>query len=313
MNCRDFIIEFEDRRGDLNQAATLHVKVCRDCQKTSREQTQVWLMVDNLKRVDAPNDFDFRVKARIAQGKPMVVQPRFFPVLRYVLPLGLIVLILGAVVFNTSYFSGNTTSPIAKTAATPTPLVTDNPANSFPTPEQVVATINPLQSLPGENNAAEDLNVKPVNKERELTFVADKSTPKISTESRRANLKNNSGGGSFDRTFSSPKILTPENLNPNRKVEALPNAGNQNSITDVQVLSFIGIETVAENGGKKVKSVKPDSLAERSEVKVGDVIEAIDGKRIGDKPVEMEKFESKKLTVVRDAKKIEIVLQNKSN
>ena len=313
MNCRDFIIEFEDRCGNLTETATLHVKVCADCQKTSREQTRMWQMIDELRRIDAPKDFDFRVKARIAQGSPADFQPRFFPALRYVLPLGLIVLILGAVAFNTTYFSGGDAPQIVKTAASQTPVAAENPANSFPMPEQIAANENAPQSAPDKNITAENLNIKPAAKQRENQFVADKSTGKLLTELPKANPKNNSGGGSVDKTFSSPKILTPENLNPNKKVEPLPNAGNQNSITDAQILSFIGIETVAENGGKKVKSVKTDSLAARSDVRVGDVVEAIDGKRIGGEPTRMETFESKKLTVVRDAKRIEIVLQDKSN
>ncbi len=94
MNCREFLIVFEERSG-LTEAATLHLKDCSGCQKTSREQTLVWQMIEDLPRVDAPKNFDFRVKARIADAKPTNFQPRFFPVLRYVLPLSLAVLILG--------------------------------------------------------------------------------------------------------------------------------------------------------------------------------------------------------------------------
>ncbi len=315
MNCRDFIIEFEERRGNLTEAATLHVKICADCQKTSREQTQVWLMIDNLRRVDAPNDFDFRVKARIAQGKPADSQFGFFPALRYVLPLGLIVLILGAVVFNSSYFPGNATPPIAKTAVPPMLDVAENPAsNSFATPDRVAAINNPLQSSANENNAFGDLIVKPTANERGNQFIADKSTRKILTESRKPNPANDSGGGS--RVFSSkpPESLRfPVGINPNQTVEPLSNAGNSNTITDAQILSFIGIEIVSEKDKKKVKTVKPESLAERSGIEAGDFIEAIDDKQISGETVQMKTFEVKKLTVVRDAKRIEIVLQNKSN
>ncbi len=312
MNCRDFLAEFEERRDTLSQTAQLHLNDCPDCVKTSGEQTRVWQMIDGMRRVDAPKNFDFRVKARIANSKPADFQPRFLPVLRYVLPLSLVVLILGLVVFNTTYFSGSNSPKIAEIVPQMPSVREVSPNNSLVS-NQSVAAANSLQSSPGEAAFAEDSNTKPATGEQKTQSVAVKSTKKLLTESRKANPKNNSGGGSVDKTFSSPKILTPENLNPNKIIGTLPNAGNENLITDVQILNFIGIETVSEKGGKKVKSVKSDSLAERSGVKTGDVIEAIDGKRISDKPMLMETFESKKLTVVRDTKKIEIVLQNKSN
>jgi len=317
MNCREFLTEFEERQA-LSEPAQLHLNDCPDCEKTSDEQTRVWQMIDGLRQVDAPKDFDFRVKARIAQSKSADYQPRFFPVLRYVLPLSLVILVLGLYAFNTSFFFGDNTAPQIAGTAPQTPSVRNNAPSSSSTPEQFVAVANsPQSSIPqssSSENTAEDSNIKLATDEPETHFVAVKSTKKLLTESRKANPKNNSGGGgSIDKTFSSPKILTPENLNPNKIIDTLPNAVNQNPITDVQVLSFIGIETVSEKGSKKVIAVKPDSLAARSDVKVGDVIEAIDGKRIGDKPVRMETFESRKLTVVRGAKKIEIVLQNKSN
>ncbi|MDQ3062111.1 MAG: hypothetical protein M3R14_04510, partial [Acidobacteriota bacterium] len=106
MNCRDFLIEFEERTA-LTEAAMFHLDDCPSCKKTSREQTRVWQMIDVLPRVDAPNNFDFRVKARIANSKSTDFQPRFFPVLRFVMPLGVIVLLLGLIAFNTNYFSGD--------------------------------------------------------------------------------------------------------------------------------------------------------------------------------------------------------------
>ncbi len=64
-------------------------------------------MIKNLHRVDAPKDFDFRLKARIANAKSTDFQPRFLPVLRYVLPLSVVVLIFTFVIINGIYFGGN--------------------------------------------------------------------------------------------------------------------------------------------------------------------------------------------------------------
>ncbi len=115
MNCREFTAEFEERRNALSQSARFHLNDCPGCEKTSGEQTRVWQMIDGLTRVDAPNDFNFRVKARIANAKPHNFQPQFFPVLRYVLPLSVIGLILAFVVFNGIYsLDDKTVSPLAE-------------------------------------------------------------------------------------------------------------------------------------------------------------------------------------------------------
>jgi len=312
MNCRDFLAEFEERNNALTQSAQFHLKECPNCGKMSREQTRVWRMIDGLQRVDAPTDFDFHVKARIAKSKSAAFQQRFFPVLRYVLPLGLVVLILGAVIFNTTDFRDSNSTQIVESLPQ-MPVAGQTSSGNFSTPEQIVVVATPQQPSPNENTVAENLNLKPAASEKEIQFVAEKSTKKLLTESRKANPKN-SGGGSREFSLTSPDApKLPLGINPNQTIEPSPNTGNLNPITDVQILDFIGIETVSEKGGKKVKAVKPDSLAERSGVEPGDLVEAIDGKRIGDKAFVLDTAEIKKLTVSRGAAKKEIVLQNKSN
>jgi len=310
MNCRDFLAEFEERRDALSQPARLHRDDCPDCKKTSVEQTRVWQMIDGLNRIDAPNDFDFRVKAKIAGAKPANLQSRFFPILRYVLPLSLIVMVFGLLAFNTTLFFGNNGASQVADAVSQTPTIAELPLSDSSMPNEFVATGNSLQFSPGENDIAEDSNIKPATKERETQFVSIKSVKKPLTESRKESPKDNSDGNSRVKAATSTTILLPENLDANKTVETLPNAGNQNPITDVQILDFIGIEVVSENTRKRVKAVKPDSLAERSGVKVGDVIEAIDGVKLSAEPVNAKKIEVKKLTVARDAEKIEITLKN---
>ena len=310
MNCRDFLAEFEERRDALSQPARLHRDDCPDCKKTSVEQTRVWQMIDGLNRIDAPNDFDFRVKAKIAGAQPANLQSRFFPILRYVLPLSLIVMVFGLLAFNTTLFFGNNGASQVADAVSQTPTIAELPLSDSSMPNEFVATGNSLQFSPGENDIAEDSNIKPATKERETQFVSIKSVKKPLTESRKESPKDNSDGNSRVKAATSTTILLPENLDANKTVETLPNAGNQNPITDVQILDFIGIEVVSENTRKRVKAVKPDSSAERSGVKVGDVIEAIDGVKLSAEPVNAKKIEVKKLTVARDAEKIEITLKN---
>ena len=132
MNCRDFINEFEDRNA-LGETATLHLNDCADCKKINGVQTRVWQIIDRFEPVAAPKDFDFRVKARIANAKPGDFQSRFLPVLRYVLPLSVVGLILAFVIFNGFYSFDNKTVPqVAETNFQPTIRKENSSAGTSP-------------------------------------------------------------------------------------------------------------------------------------------------------------------------------------
>ncbi len=75
----------------------------------------------------------------------------------------------------------------------------------------------------------------------------------------------------------------------------------------------LGIETVLENGKRVVKAVRPKSSGEMSTIKSGDIIEAIDGKKLTDKSIPGKKIEGKTLTVMRGTEKKEISLRNQLN
>ncbi len=72
----------------------------------------------------------------------------------------------------------------------------------------------------------------------------------------------------------------------------------------------LGIEIVSENGNRRVKSVKKESVAERSGVKVGDLVEAIDGEKVSGDVVRGKKLEGKQITVLRGTEKVEITFDN---
>lgn len=308
MNCREFLIEFEERRNDLTEAAALHVKVCVECQKTSGEQTRVWLMIDNLRPVDAPKNFDFLVKARIAKGEPeQNIQPRFLPALRYVLPVGIVVLLLGFIAFNANYFSGGNST---RTAALETPPITEKTAsqtigndialsNSFAGNEVAVANTS---------NQTPVVNFANVNIESNKNTQENQAKPKVFAP--RKNVEEDNGGGSRDSAVSEPLVNYAVGVKPNQKVESSPNAGNLNTITIKEVLEFIGVKINLDKGIRKVASVKQNTVAERSGVKVGDVVEAINGEKLSAAPLRDKTIEAKTLTVLRGTEKIEITLKN---
>lgn len=278
----------------------------------SAEDEKIRVFLGNLKRVEAPKDFDFRVKARIAEHSRADFQPRFLPVLRYVLPLGLILLFSAAFVFNSLYFPDAVNVPL--TAENNSPIEIKKEVET--SPANLIETAN-ATSLP-ENEiiaaAATNSNVPNTRNEKNVPtrFIAVKSVKNTKTSPK----KNNSeiSGGSRLSALTAPKqIITPPGINPNQTVQNSPNPANTNSLTAKtakEVLSELGIETVFEGESWKVLSVRQNSPAQRSGVKTGDAVQAIDGEKLTDKPLQNKTIEGKNLTVRRGAEKVEISLNN---
>ena len=311
MNCRDFLSEFEERNA-LTQAARSHLSDCRVCRKISDEQMRVWQMIDGLQRIDAPKNFDFLVRSRIANARPEKIQPGFLPVLRYVLPLSLVLMVIGLFAFNSSFFFGAADVPqVAQNNFQPQVIV-ENQQQSIAQPEQFVVNNNSASSFSDENivAAVSNYNAALPKEARNIQFVSVKSTTNSLPKPRRAAPGNRFDGDSRTSAATLPQVFTPESLNTNQTVENLPNVGNRKDITDEEIWSFIGIEIGRENGKRTVKAVTQNSSADRSGIKVGDVIEAIDGEKLSAEPIRAGKIQVKKLSVVRGTDTIVIDLQN---
>lgn len=296
MNCREFLIEFEER-GNLTETARLHLTVCTDCKKTSERQAQIWLLIEDLQPIAAPSDFDFHVKAKIANAKPSDFQkPAFIPILRYVLPLSVSVLLLGVFVFNSGYFSdAPANSDFAQTQPT---MQNALPFN--------VSTNNQLAFAPPSDNSkpeavAANFEEKPVMATNSARTTANNRKPRIEpldlrvNEEPTAKSKDEEGIGSRLLSGTSANSLFPKGLNPNANTAAAaPNFEPPRSPDEKNTFSIIGIEFRLENGKRVVKSLQSNSMAERSGVKIGDVIERMNGSN---------------LTILRGTDKIEITLR----
>lgn len=73
MNCRNIRREIEEAgsAGFLSAAALSHLEDCAACQTLSRQQTNLQAILSSLGTVEAPGDFDFRLRARLAGEKRM--------------------------------------------------------------------------------------------------------------------------------------------------------------------------------------------------------------------------------------------------
>jgi hypothetical protein len=66
--CEPVRREFEDLmlNDDFSTATTEHLQTCVDCREFQRQQTKLRQIVGGLGTVNAPADFDFRLRARLA-------------------------------------------------------------------------------------------------------------------------------------------------------------------------------------------------------------------------------------------------------
>lgn len=163
--------------------------------------------------------------------------------------------------------------------------------------------------LAATNGAA--ANVKPTENKQEEQLTAVKFSPKPRPGVIKKKVKDDFVG-SRDLSVRPPSqpIKLPLGVNPSQTVETSPNADNSNSVSDEQILPFLGIEVVKEDGNLKIKTVKENSLAAHSGVKIGDVIEEINGVKLSARPLRTKQAEVKNLTIVRGTDKIKITLKN---
>ena len=77
MSCRNVRQEIEEAAPGkwLSSNVNNHVLNCVACEKLLREQTKLRELVSSLGTVEAPSDFDFRLRARLADEKRRVARP----------------------------------------------------------------------------------------------------------------------------------------------------------------------------------------------------------------------------------------------
>ena len=230
-------------------------------------------LLGELKHVEAPYDFDFGVRARIAAGRPVDKGGFRIPVwLAYGAPLALVLAVGGYFALNSFYSMGDANVPVV--------TVNENPVIAQPIP----APPNEVVSAPPVTKPDDQL----IAKKPEVVLDS-----KVVAVKKPVAKDKNAGGGSID-------LASREG----RRFRATP------QIPAKTVLDLIGAKGGFETDGWRVRSTTPNSLAERSQIQTGDVIESVNGQTITDKSTLRSNTPLKTVRVRRDGKSVDIVIKN---
>ena len=161
MNCQSIreAIDTATRRSGYNETVTTHLVGCADCNRHAKEMHSLLALLGAQPRVEAPADFDFRLRARIAraQSEPKTAAGWFEKVWAGSFSLGqaatAMAAIVVAVMVSTFYFTntneiGNAGETIATNVVTPAPEQSTTIA-SVPAKSNVAPAVKPASSRAG--------------------------------------------------------------------------------------------------------------------------------------------------------------------
>ena len=220
------------------------------------EHLDVARLIGTLNRVQAPKDFDFRVKARIAQGRPAERRASWLPVsVRYAMPLVLLLAIGGYFGFRTMY----STDELNVAVAVPSPTTSASQPVS-PVSDPVTKQAEVTQETPSDQVLA---GVKTPDASNRITKTVQK-TP-VTTDTRTEKP----GGGSVDMGQSNAAtIRQPDEVDDNA-----PGPPRRILISASQFLSSVGISASSSGSGGRIQSVSGSAAS--AGIQVGDVIESV--------------------------------------
>ncbi len=251
-------------------------------------------LLRSLPRVEGPTNFDARVRSLIAQGRPSSRAGWLIP---SAAAASLCAVVLAAVAFV--YLRG-TDEQIADVSQ---PVSAPAMASESPNPQFTESRTTEPQKAVTQPSVANSEAPPP-------SMVAERRD----APATRRRTTTPAGGGSRDwavRPTEAPKVArgmptpgaTPENI-PRQM-------GPVVKVSAREVLQLIGLDAEFRDGGWLVKKVSENSMAARSGVRDGDVIEAVDDTKMAENTTFENGFNGKNLTVVRNGNRQTISIQNR--
>jgi hypothetical protein len=257
------------------------------------DEAKVAEMLNSLKRVEAPANFEFGVRARIAAGAPQT-RSSLIPFVKLAAPLSLVLVVGAFVLFYGSLPSSTDTPRVVENDVVEKPVQTEPTVASPATSTER----QPIQRVSGPNATESASSIEPQTNSRSLdTQVARRNKLNTSNRDRRGgSIDLPMRGGSVDSGLKQSNTISINGMGKDIPVK--------------EVLNMMGITADFVNNGWKVRGTSDGSVAHKSGFQAGDVIELIDGLAVSDKTAFKGGFSGKTFSVRRDGKPIEIKLTN---
>ncbi len=258
------------------------------------DEERVAEMLGGLKRIAAPKDFDIRVRARIAQGRPReILRPNFFPILKYAVPLGLFL------VFGSVFFIYNSYDPALDQAIVSVPGASDQPG-IVNAPDEVPHTAIASRKTAEEPSAGVS---EPQDTQGEKRVPEQE--PQLAAKVKAAD------GRSVD--FRSSRVTEPRGSFTDRALRPAPTprtpTGMQlNPLSVSEALKLIGADASFENSSWVIKTVAAGGVAERMGMRSGDRLKAIDGEPVAETTLFPSKFGARTIRVQRSGALLDLSL-----
>lgn len=259
------------------------------------DEQKISQLLGELKRVEAPRDFDFHLKARTANGRAENPRPAsLFPILKYAMPLALFMFAgVGVLLFN-SYNAG----PNMVDVQPPAGITSDSqPAAATTAPAAVVkATTTPLPDAPSSTQiASQPRTPNSPSAESPRSNTGPKVTSPGSVDFPR---RPTSSGNYIDRAL----IAAPTPRSP-RGME-------QNAIGVAEAFQRIDADA-GFDGGWKIKAVKANGIADQIGLKAGDLLKTINGKAVSEGTQFQNSFTVSTIQVQRGDSTVELSASSK--
>lgn len=274
----------------------------------SLDERRISDLVGRLEKVPAPKDFDFRLKARIAAVRENGgVKASGWRALRYALPLTATLVIAAFIMIQAGLFS-----PASET--TLDNFVAESVENRQPSDEpeppasnrEVARTTN--TAVPVDQPAAPDVPVGKSKTVNDLTARRNPVQKQVRLDPKPSPTEEPLSSKDFTVRPSNVQIM-PEGLTPQPAIPENKDLKTDDSVSALGVLQILGVETVEEGAKLRVKAVRENSLAGRSGVKPGDVIEAIDEQKIDRENRLLKLGGGRTMTVTRDGRILKLELK----
>lgn len=267
-------------------------------------------MCGDLKRIGAPNNFHFRVKSRISESCAADFETNpLWPFLRYAMPLTLVLLLSGFVVF--SGILGGRTSDETLLAQGQSFVQTEKAPENAPAAVKETFSGNPLPEI-NANATAAAANVDPkrTNANAETISLTNKSS--AAPKSGPNASQDEEFAGTRTEALRESRILTPLGI-PSKPIilqnDTSPNNFRTNEIDVKAFLRNIGIDADFVKSGWRIKSIMPNTSASHSDLNAGDLIESADSGRLDSEKISGQSLTVKTLNIIRNGRRIAVVLR----